>query len=290
MKNIQRHAPNRTAIVYDFDGTLSRVNIQDYSFLPALGVNVSDFWKSVDQIAELRDCDPVLMYLWHMLNKAKQSGTPITKEALARHGAQIPLFPGVQTWFRRLDDYARSRELTLEHYVISSGNYEIIRGCPIYDQFQKVFASRYLYNDQGEAVWPGIAINYTTKTQYLFRINKGVLNNWDDHSVNRWMPMEERPLPFTRMIFIGDGDTDIPSMKMVRYQGGFSIAVFDPDREKAQKSQRNIYRLISEDRVDFIAPADYEEGGQLESIVKGIIGRFAAEAGYRETGKGDIQG
>nr|VFJ89212.1 MAG: Phosphoserine phosphatase [Candidatus Kentron sp. LFY]VFK18139.1 MAG: Phosphoserine phosphatase [Candidatus Kentron sp. LFY] len=282
-----RQAPNRTAIVYDFDGTLCRGNTQDNSFLPDLGVNVSDFWKGVDEVAEIRDCDPVLMYLWRMLNRAKQRGTPITKEALARHGAQIPLFPGLETWFRHMNDYARVRDLTLEHYVISSGNFEIIAGCPIYKEFKQVFASRYLYDDQGEAVWPGIAINYTTKTQYLFRINKGVLNNWDDHSVNRWVPMEERPLPFTRMIFVGDGDTDIPSMKMVRYQGGFSIAVFDPDHGKAQKSQQNIYRLISEDRVNFVAPADYRKGSQLEIIVKGIIGRFAREAGYRETDEHD---
>nr|VFJ53447.1 MAG: haloacid dehalogenase-like hydrolase [Candidatus Kentron sp. FW]VFJ59117.1 MAG: haloacid dehalogenase-like hydrolase [Candidatus Kentron sp. FW] len=279
---MQHQHPNRTAIVYDFDGTLSRGNIQDYSFLPDLDINPSDFWKGVDETAEIRDCDPVLMYLWHMLNKAKQKGTPITKEALARHGARVPLFPGVKTWFGRMNDYARARNLLLEHYVISSGNLEIIAGCPIYDEFKKVFASKYLYDDRGQAIWPGVAINYTTKTQYLFRINKGVLNSWDDHRVNRWLPMEERPLPFTRMIFLGDGDTDIPSMKMVRYQGGFSIAIFDPDCWTTQESQKNVYRLISEDRVDFVAPADYGEGSQLEVIVKGIIGRFARDVGYRE--------
>jgi len=280
---MQHQALNRTAIVYDFDGTLSQGNMQDCSFLPDLGINPSDFWEGADNTAEIHNGDRVLIYLWHMLNKAKQRGVSITKEALARHGARIPLFPGVKTWFRRMNDYAFARDLTLEHYIISSGNFEIIKGCPIYKEFKEVFASKYLYNDQGEAVWPGVSINYTTKTQYLFRINKGVLNNWNDHSVNQWVPMEERPLPFTRMIFIGDGDTDIPSMKMVRHQGGFSIAVFDPDREKAQKSQQNIYRLISEDRVNFVAPANYEKGSQLEIIVKGIIGRFARDTGYRET-------
>nr|VFK55566.1 MAG: haloacid dehalogenase-like hydrolase [Candidatus Kentron sp. TUN]VFK56208.1 MAG: haloacid dehalogenase-like hydrolase [Candidatus Kentron sp. TUN]VFK62452.1 MAG: haloacid dehalogenase-like hydrolase [Candidatus Kentron sp. TUN] len=279
---MQHQNSNRTAIVYDFDGTLSRGTMQDYGFLPSLKINPSDFWKSVDETARIRDCDHVLMYLWQMLNEAKQRGSPITKEALARHGTKIPLFPGVKTWFGRMNKYALSRKLKLEHYVISSGNLEIIAGCPIYDEFKKVFASKYLYNDQGEAIWPGISINYTTKTQYLFRINKGVLNNWNNHRVNRWLPMEDRPLPFTRMIFIGDGDTDIPSMKMVRYQGGFSIAVFDPDHGEPQKSQKNIESLISEDRVDFVAPANYEAGSQLEIITKGIIGRFARDVGYRE--------
>ncbi|MBT8420803.1 MAG: haloacid dehalogenase-like hydrolase [Gammaproteobacteria bacterium] len=273
---------HRTAIVYDFDGTLARGNVQEHGFFPDLAIDAPDFWQGVDEFAQTRDCERTLMYLWGMLQEAKRRNCPITRASLARHGAKVPLFPGVDDWFGRMNGYARDRNLNLEHYVISSGNHEIIEGCAIYHQFRQVFASKYLYDAAGEAVWPGVAINYTTKTQYLFRINKGILNNWDDHRVNRWLPMEERPLPFTRMIFIGDGDTDIPSMKMVRYQGGFSIAVFDPDRREDEKSQENVYRLISEDRVNFVAPADYRAGSQLEIIVKGIIGRFARDIGYRE--------
>ncbi len=272
---------HRTAIIYDFDGTLARGNIQEHSFLPELGIDPYVFWRQVNEQAEVNDCDNILTYLWCMLDEANNRGLAITKDMLRQHGAEVPLFNGVETWFRRINDYAHSRNLELEHYVISSGNHEIIVGCPIYDCFKKTFASKYIFDKKGHAIWPGVAINYTTKTQYLFRINKGVLNNWDDTRVNRWQPMEERPLPFTRMMFIGDGDTDIPSMKMVRYQGGFSVAVFDPERWNASKSQDKLYRLISEDRVNFVAPADYQEGSQLEIIVKGILGRFARETGYR---------
>lgn len=272
-------ASRRMAIVYDFDGTLARGNIQEHGFFSELGIDPADFWQGVNRAAEDCDCDATLMYLWRMLREAESRGRPITRASLARHGARISLFPGVEDWFPRMNDYACSRNLALEHYVISSGNQELIKGSSIHREFRRVFASEYLYDEAGRAIWPGLAINYTTKTQYLFRINKGILNNWDDHGVNRWVPMEKRPLPFTRMIFIGDGETDIPSMKMVRYQGGFSIAVFDPGRGEDQRSQENIYRLISEDRVNFVAPADYRAGGQLEMIVKGIIGRFDMNPG-----------
>ena len=280
---IQSSMYHRTAIVYDFDGTLARGNIQEHSFLPAIGIeDAATFWRNVDEFSKAKNCDRTITYLWLMLREAKRQGISITEQTLAQYGAQTPLFPGVRTWFERINEYAKARNLILEHYVISSGNQEIIAGCPIYPELKQVFASKYLYDSAGEALWPGTAINYTTKTQYLFRINKGVLNNWEDQRVNRWIPMEERPIPFTRMIFIGDGDTDIPSMKMVRYQGGFSVAVFDPERWEDKSSQRRLYRLISEDRVNFVAPADYQEGSQLEIIIKGIIGRFARDAGYRK--------
>nr|VFJ59812.1 MAG: haloacid dehalogenase-like hydrolase [Candidatus Kentron sp. DK] len=274
---------HHAAIVYDFDGTLARGNVQEHSFLPSLGIeDAADFWQGVDRSAEEQDGDRILMYLWHMLREAERRGRPITRESLARHGADVSLFPGVGDWFSRMNGYARERSLILEHYLISSGNREIIEGCPIRSEFRRIFASSYLYDEQSRAAWPGTAVNYTTKTQYLFRINKGIMNNWDDHGVNRWLPMEERPLPFTRMIFIGDGETDIPSMKMVRHQGGFSIAVFDPDAREDPKTQENVYRLISEDRVNFVAPANYRAGSQLDIIVRGIIGRFARDTGYRE--------
>nr|VFJ92560.1 MAG: Phosphoserine phosphatase [Candidatus Kentron sp. H]VFJ93466.1 MAG: Phosphoserine phosphatase [Candidatus Kentron sp. H]VFK00249.1 MAG: Phosphoserine phosphatase [Candidatus Kentron sp. H] len=276
------HPPYRTAIVYDFDGTLARGNMQDHGLLAELAMDTPGFWRDVDGFAEVHDCDSTLIYLWCLLDEAKRRNRPITREWLTRQGARIPLFPGVGSWFGRMNDFARHRDLALEHYIISSGNHEIIAGTPIYHRFRRVFASKYLYDEAGRAIWPGIAINYTTKTQYLFRINKGVLNNWDDQRVNRWLPMGERPLPFTRMIFIGDGQTDIPSMKMVRYQGGFSIAVFDPDRREDKSAQEKTYRLISEDRVNFVAPADYRAGSQLEIIVRGIMGRFARDIGYRE--------
>ncbi len=271
----------RTAIVYDFDGTLARGNVQEHGFLPELQLDIPAFWDDVKARAKANDADEILIYMWRMLEAARAHNRPITRQALERHGHQVPFFEGVTTWFDRINAFATSRGLELDHYVVSSGNYEIIRGCEIYPRFKMVYASKYVYDENGEAVWPGVAINYTTKTQFLFRINKGVHNSWDNERVNLWMPLPERPVPFSRMIFIGDGETDIPSMKMVRHQGGHSVAVFDPDKFHEQPYQNKVYRLVAEDRVHFVAPANYLEGSQLDVTVKGILGRFARDTGYR---------
>jgi hypothetical protein len=216
---------------------------------------------------------------------ARMRGTPLTKARLEEHGSGVPLFDGVAHWFERMNAYAKERTLALEHYLVSSGNQEIIDGMSIRSCFENVFACRYEYDDQGHAQWPAVAVNYTSKTQYLFRINKGVTNAWDDEPVNRWVPKPERPVPFTRMLYIGDGDTDIPSMKMVRHQGGYSIAVFDPKRWAKRELQSKVYDLIAEDRAHFVVPADYRDGSQLDITVKGVLGRIARdEAGYPGSG------
>jgi hypothetical protein len=188
----------------------------------------------------------------------------------------------LDTWFDRINSFGKARGLAVEHYIISSGNLELIEGSPIADRFTKIYASKFIFDGDGAAVRPGVAINYTTKTQFLFRINKGINNTWDNVAINRWMPMEERPVPFTRMIFFGDGDTDIPSMKMVRHQGGYAVAVFDPEDFDSAKPQEKIYRLISEERVHYVAPADYRKGSQLDVITRGILGKMARDVGYRE--------
>lgn len=271
----------RAAIVYDFDGTLAKGNIQEHSFLPALDIDKDAFWGEVRRRAKEHDADEILIYMWRMLEEARAKSVSITKEVLRSHGSTTPLFGGVEDWFDRITKYALDNDLHLDHYIVSSGNHELIRGCGIYDKFRNVYASRFIYDENGVAIWPGLAINYTTKTQYLFRINKGIENSWDNKAVNRWIPMQERAVPFERMIFIGDGDTDIPSMKMVRHQGGQAIAVFDEETWKEPDSQQKLYRLIAEDRANYVAPADYCEGGQLDVIVKGILGRYARESGYR---------
>jgi phosphoserine phosphatase len=275
--------PFRTALVYDFDGTLAPANIQEHSLIPEhLGIAVKDFWALVGQKKRAYNADPILVYLHVLVEQARAAGKPLTKAILEQHGANIPLFNDVEPWFERINAHAAQRGLALEHYVISSGNEEMIRACSIARHFQNIFGCSYVYDDEGHAIWPGTAVNYTTKTQYLFRINKGVLNHWDDEPVNRWMPMPERPLPFSRIIFLGDGDTDIPSMKMVRHQGGHSVAVFDPERWAKRELQAKVYNLIAEDRAHFVVPADYADGSQLDITIKGILGRIARdEAGYR---------
>jgi haloacid dehalogenase-like hydrolase len=273
------YSPVRAAIVYDFDGTLARGNLQERSFIPELGIDHDSFWMDVKRLARAENADEILVYMQQMIVRARAAGNPVTREKLRAHGSEPSFFDGLDHWFDRADTFARDQGLELDHYVISSGIEEMIEGCSIYPKFRQVFASRFMYNEKGEAIWPAVAINYTTKTQFLFRINKGIESVWDTQAINRWMREDARPLPFERMIFIGDGDTDIPSMKMVSSQGGCAIAVLDPDRWNDQLKVGNIHKLIAEDRVSFVAPADYMPGSQLDVIVKGAIGRIALRAG-----------
>lgn len=271
--------PARTALVYDFDGTLASGNMQEHSFLPEhINCSVQEFWAEVGRLKQQHDADQILVYMMEMVRRSRLARRPITAQALALHGRSLPYMPGVLDWFERINAHAAGQSLALEHYVVTSGNEEIVRGSEIFCHFTKVFGSRYLYDHEGFATWPAVVVNYTTKTQFLFRINKGVDNTWDDEPVNRWIPMRDRPVPFARMIYLGDGDTDIPSMKMVRHQGGHSVAVFDPRKWEELKAQPTVYNLIAENRADFVVPADYREGSQLEVTIKGILGRIARDA------------
>ena len=265
------------ALIYDFDGTLAPGNMQEHSFIPALGMDHDTFWHEVGELTLRHDADGVSVYMWHMLERARQKGIAVTAAMLADHGRSLALFAGVEAWFARIDAFAAAAGLSLEHYIISSGIGEMIEGCRIRPHFRHVFASRFLYQD-GIAVWPGTVTNYTTKTQHLFRINKGILNCWDHVTINRWVEPEARPIPFDRMIFIGDGETDVPAMKMVREQGGSSIAVFDPAPAASARVRGLLDRLIAEERVNFVAPADYTEGSLLDITVRGILGRVARRA------------
>ena len=272
-------APIRVALVYDFDGTLAPRNLPEHSFLPSVGVtDVEGFWEACRREAERHDSDQVLTYLRMLLTAAERAGTAVTRDQLRRHGAQTPLFAGVEAWFDDIGAYGRSVGVEIEHFVVSSGLLEMIEGLSIHPRFRKVFASSYAYDETGRAVWPASAINYTTKTQYLFRINKGIDNVWDNSTINLWMPKQERRVPFERMVFLGDGDTDIPSMKLVREKGGQAVAVFDPEKFEQRLSQGHLERLIAEDRIDHMASADYRPGSLLTIIVKGILGRMARHA------------
>ena len=278
----------KTAIIYDFDGTLARGNMQEVTFIPSLGIGIGDFWGEADRLTKTADADNILMYMQLMLQRAREHGNPITKRLLAGHGEDVKLFDGLKAdltgpgWFERINAKGAEYGLDIEHYIISAGLEEMIDGCPIRDAFHHVFASKFVYDDNGVAIWPAVGVNYTTKTQYLFRINKGVLNHWDHEQINKFMPDDDRAVPFERMIFLGDGDTDVPTMKMMHTKGGYSIAVYDP--RNSERDQQKIYGLISEDRVNFVAAADYREGSALDLIVKGLVGRIAINSGTMPSG------
>ena len=257
------------AIMYDFDKTLSTKDMQEYGFIPNLGITSTQFWGEVKELKQAENMDPILAYLRHMLKKASETGIPVTRDTFVALGKDIEYYPGVEDWFERINEYGKQNGVQIEHYVISSGIKEIIEGSSINKYFKEVYACEFLYDENKVAVWPKLAVNYNNKTQFLFRINKGVLNVWDDEKLNAYVKEEERRIPFRNMIYIGDGLTDVPCMKLVKLNKGQSIAVFRK-RKKEVAAQ-----LMSEDRVDFITEANYCKDGELDKIVKTIIEKMA---------------
>ncbi|MBB3232847.1 HAD family hydrolase [Halomonas stenophila] len=267
------------ALVYDFDGTLAKGNCAEHGLMPALDLSdKAEFWPEVHRKNHERDGDEILTYLGELALRAREVGkqTELSPERLQLHGESIPLFPGVEGWFDAVNRFASDQGIALSHYIVSSGLEEMIRGTPVAKYFKKIFGCRYHYDEEaGFAKWPAVAIDYTTKTQYLFRINKGIENSWDNKKVNEYIEPQDRPFPFDRMIYFGDGDTDIPAMKMVKAQGGCSIAVFDGEKWNEGKTQEKIEKLISEDRASYVVSGDYSVGSQLDVTVRGILRLYA---------------
>lgn len=272
--------PIKIAIAYDFDGTLAPGNMQEHTFLPSLGISASDFWAKAKTIARENDMDEILAYMQLSLDEARKKDLPIRKTDFQHYGSGITFFEGVETYFDRINTYAREKGVVIEHYIISSGLREFISGTPIARHFANIYASGYKYDVNGVAVWPALAINYTNKTQYLFRINKGINNSYDNALINKYLPEEDREVPFKQMIYIGDGETDVPAMKMIKYQGGTAIAVYNSKirAKQGRRSPKQICEdLISQNRADYIAPADYTEGNVLDTLIKLVIDRIYAE-------------
>ncbi len=266
----------KTAILYDFDKTLCTKDMQEYSLIPSLGYKEPTlFWKEVGKLSRQSQMDGVSAYLYWLVRKYEEQGRPLRREDFADVGRSIEFYRGVDTWFRRINEYGASLGLEIEHYVISSGMAEIIEASGIADEFRRIYACRYYYDENGTARWPAQIINYTTKTQYIFRINKQVLDESDDESLNAWVPQEQRPIPFNRMVYIADGLTDVPCMKLVKEYGGKSIVVYNPESAKAGITAS---RLIRENRADFMSVADYRESHDLETLVKLILDHMAADS------------
>ena len=269
------------AIAYDFDGTLAPGNMQEYNFIPDLNMDKGEFWQEANELAKKHDMDEVLAYMHLMLIKAKEKNIPIREEAFMKYGEKITFFEGVETYFERINAYAASKNMHLEHFIISSGLREFVKGTAIAKHFKTIFASGFEYDDNGVACWPALVVNYTNKTQYLFRINKGIYNSYDNTLINKSMPEDERAVPFSNFIYIGDGETDVPAMKMVNLYGGTTIAVYNPASVATPhrpKSSKDIcLDLIRQNRADYIAPTNYTEGGELDIMLKKIIDKTAME-------------
>lgn len=255
------------AICYDFDKTLSPDDMQAQGFIQSVGYDVAEFWQESNCLAESNDMDQNLAYMFKMM-EAAEGRVLFTKETLLDCGAKVRLFPGVEDWFRRIREYGEQHGVIVEHYIISSGLKDMIEGTAIAGEFEKIYASAFFYNDKNVAKWPAQVVNYTNKTQFLFRIEKGVLDI-NDPGVNEAFAPEDIRVPFRNMIYIGDSDTDIPCMKLVNSYGGHSIGVYNTDTLDKTK----VYKMMREGRIKYYAPADYSEGAQLDELVKAIIDR-----------------
>ena len=253
------------AILYDFDKTLCTKDMQEYTFIPKVGLKSSEFWTASNELAESKKMDRILSYMYVMLKRANAADQPIKRKDFVELGKDLEFFPGVEDWFSRIDKIGDELEVQIEHYIISSGLREIIEGSRIFNNFREVFACEFFYDVNGVACWPKNVVNYTTKTQFLFRINKGILDISNDNDLNKYTPEDERPIPFRNMIYIGDGYTDVPCMKLVKANGGYSIAVY----KEAEKDKVN--ELLTDNRVDFLTLADYSEKSELENLVRYMI-------------------
>ena len=257
------------AFLYDFDKTLCTTDMEDYAFIPSLGMTPREFWSVANGFGHANRMDGILAYMYTMIQESEKRRLPFTRESLREMGRDIVLFPGVQEWFGRINAFGDSQGVQVEHYIISSGLREIIEGSSISGEFKEIYASEFYYDEAGKPVWPKLTVNFTAKTQFVYRINKGVLDVSDDKTLNDSMPDDSKRVPFTNMVYMGDGLSNVPCMKMMRAYGGQAIAVYQ------ESNRMGVEDLLAKGRVDFIFPADYSEGTALDQTVKNIIRKMA---------------
>ena len=265
------------AVCYDFDKTLAPDDMQSFTFIPSVGMTIDEFWEESDKLASDNGMDKNLAWMKLMLDKSKENGRSIERSAFEALGKKVPLYPGVVEWFDLINDYAAACGIRTEHYIISSGLKEIIAGSRIAPFIHRIYASTFYYSPDNTALWPAQAVNYTNKTQYIFRIAKGAFDE-NDERVNASYQDDELYLPYENMVYIGDSDTDIPCMRLVKSKGGTSIGVHDPKKHKEER----IYRLFREGRINYFAPADYRAGKPLHRIMLKVIDLVAARENLRQ--------
>ena len=262
------------ALIYDFDGTLSPGNMQEFGFIQAIGQTPDEFWSKSNAVPDGQEVSSILSYMKLMIDEAREKGISLTRDSFVSFGKHIKLYEGVKEWFALINEYGRRHGVNVEHYINSSGQTELIEGTSIAHEFKKIFACSFWYDGSGVAVWPAVAVDYTGKTQFLFKIAKGIMDISDNTKVNESQKEDDKPIPFSNMIYLGDGTTDIPCMKIVKMFGGNSIAVYSPDNAHQKETAR---KLLRQDRVNFICQADYRVGGQIYEVVTTLIDKIKAE-------------
>ncbi len=255
------------AFIYDFDGTLAHGNIQEYNFIPALKMTSDEFWNEVEKLKIKNNMENVLAYMYLMLKKAEEKNMSVKKSSFVKYGKNIKFYPGVLDWFGRINAYAENLGITMHHYIVSSGIKEMIEGTEIAKEFERIYACSFLYNVDEIAKWPAVSVNYTNKTQFLYRINKGIYEVYDA-SINDKMLEKDKKIPFENMVYFGDGLTDVPCMKLVKDSGGHAISVYDKKEALANK-------LLADGRVNYIATTDYTEGSDIDIYVKNVLNKIS---------------
>ena len=264
------------AFLYDFDKTLCTTDMQDYAFIPSLGYTPKEFWHIANTFGRENRMDGLLAYMYTMIDQCRKKGIRLDRDYLVRCGRGIELFPGVKDWFGRINAFGATLGVEVEHYVLSSGLKEIIEGSGVAHEFREIYACEFLYGADGLALWPKLDVNFTNKTQFVYRINKGVLDVANDRDLNASMPDDSKRIPFTSMIYVGDGLSDVPCMKMMRSYGGQAVAVYQ------ESNRAGVEDLLRNGRVDFIFPADYREGTGLDETMKNILRRIAITEALNE--------
>ena len=253
------------AFRYDFATTQSPPDMDDNAFIPSLGYTPAEFWGRANAFGWENRMDGLLAYMYTMIQECAAQNIKLDRAFLNHCGESIQLFPGVREWFARINAFGESLGVQVEHYVISSGLREIIEGSGIAQEFREIYACEFYYNENGDACWPKLDVNFTNKTQFVYRINKGILDVSRDRELNDSMPDDSKRVPFTNMIYMGDGLSDVPCMKMMRAYGGQAIAVYQAS------NRQGVEKLLADGRVDFIFPADYREGMELDRTVRDIL-------------------
>jgi len=257
---------NIVAMVYDFDGTLAPKPMQEYTILPKLGVASKAFWKKVKDETIKYQADQIVTYMRLLLDEVEANRAHITRDTLREQAKGIKYFPGVESWFDRINKYVKEKsdgKVKIRHYIISAGLKEILEGISIKKHFHRMYACEYFFDHHKIPKFPTVVINDTTKTQFLFRINKG--KEKITETINEYMPEKNRPIPFENIVYIGDGLTDVPCMTLTKRGGGHAIAVYTPNSNKGVTVCK---KLSKANRIDFFAPADYSEGKKLEVRMK----------------------
>ncbi len=275
----ERFFQNTIALVYDFDGTLSPQPMQEYTVLPKIGVEPAQFWAMVDEDARKTASDKMLVYMRHILEALEREKVDVKRADFAAMARSIEYFPGVTTWFSRINAYVKRRsrgQVALRHYLVSAGQREILDGVSIRKHFARIYASEYHFNHHGVATFPKFLVTDTLKTQFLFRINKGIEDVTE--SINEHMPEADRPIPFPNIVYLGDGMTDVPSMALTKKNGGHSVAVFNPVKARERAT---CVKLLEAGRVDFIAEADYRSDSKLSKRVELLLDSIIADVAYR---------